>query len=705
MFFREGHNCWQVAKADRVAFLVDGEDYFRAVANACEAARKVIYIIGWDIDSRIRLRRDKHHRQETLGHFVDRLARENPDLRIYLLEWDFAMLYSMERETWPLLSFGWQTHKRVYFELDDDHPVGASHHQKIIVVDGLVAFVGGFDLASCRWDTPEHAPVHPERSDNGEAYGPFHDVQMLVDGEAAGALASLARNRWAQVTGDDLAVIQTLEHDPWPEEVRPDIEMVEIAILRTSPEYEDNAEVREIETFYIEAIEQAESSIYIENQYLTSHIISAALERSLRKPNGPEILIVLPRKCSGWLEEETMGALRQRLIERLFRADEHRRLKICYPDLEDLDNAIINVHSKVLIIDEELLTIGSANLSNRSMGFDTECNLALSAEGQKRVQQAIAGFRNRLLAEHQGTTAAKVAAGLEKTGMLLATVESLNNGKRSLRDIQRTADETLIEALSANEIVDPERPVGMDRLLDYLGIGPWRENGDTDIKLKAWRFVIVVVCAGLLAILWRWSPLRESLALDNLLAFAAYLRESPMTTPLVLAIYLLGSCLMFPVTLMILATALSFGPYMGFVLAFTGSLLGGLASYLMGRWLGRDVVRKLAGEKINRLSRKLARRGWLAVAVVRVIPIAPFTIVNLVAGSTHISTRSFLIGTAVGMGPGILAIMLFEGALEHAIRTPDWVGMSVSILALVSAAVVLYFCKHWLLSRDENNDG
>ena len=124
----------------------------------------------------------------------------------------------------------------------------------------------------------------------------------------------------------------------------------------------------------------------------------------------------------------------------------------------------------------------------------------------------------------------------------------------------------------------------------------------------------------------------------------------------------------------------------------------------MGRWLGRDVVRKLAGEKINRLSRKLARRGWLAVAVIRVIPIAPFTIVNLVAGSTHISTRSFLIGTAVGMGPGILAIMLFEGAVEHAIRTPDWLGMSLSIVALVCAAMVLYFCKRWLLSRDESND-
>jgi phospholipase D1/2 len=704
MFFREGHNCWQVAKADRVAFLIDGEDYFQAVADACEAARKVIYIIGWDIDSRIRLRRGGDDRQENLGLFIDRLARENPDLHVYLLEWDFSMLYSMERETWPLLSFGWQTHKRVHFELADDHPVGASHHQKIIVVDDLVAFVGGFDLASCRWDTPGHAPVHPERIDNGASYGPFHDVQMLVDGEAAATLAGVARNRWLQLTGVELPEAHAPEHDPWPAQVRPEVEQAEVAILRTRPEYEENAEVREIETFYLEAIERAESSIYIENQYLTSHIVSAALERSLQKPEGPEILMVLPRKCSGWLEEETMGALRQRLIQMLCRADKHQRLKICYPDLDGLDQAIINVHSKVMIIDEELLTIGSANLSNRSMGFDTECNLALSAEGQKRIRQALAGLRNRLLAEHLGTTVDRVAAEFVKTGMLLATVEALNNGTRSLQAIPYSEDATLIETLSANQVVDPERPIGMERLLDHLGIGKWQQNDGPDIRQKAWRFVIVVVCAALLAILWRWSPLGESLTLDNLLAIATYLRESPMTIPFVLAVYLLGSCLMFPVTLLILATALSFGPYMGFALAFSGSLIGGLASYLMGRWLGRDVVRKLAGEKINRLSRKLARRGWLAVAVIRVIPIAPFTIVNLVAGSTHISTRSFLIGTAVGMGPGILAIMLFEGAVEHAIRTPDWLGMSLSIVALVCAAMVLYFCKRWLLSRDESND-
>lgn len=704
MFFRKGHNCWQIARSARVSFLVDGEAYFSAVADACESACKVIYIIGWDIDSRIRLRRGNTQQQETLGKLVDRLARDKPDLNIYLLEWDFAMLYSMERETWPLLSFGWQTHERVHFELDDDHPVGASHHQKIVVIDDRLAFVGGFDLASCRWDTSDHAIEHSERCDNGDFYGPFHDVQMLVDGAAAETLAGLARRRWEQLTGDELPVVESVEQDPWPKNLQPDIEQAEIAVLRTQPEYDDNIEAREVEAFYLDAIEQAERVIYIENQYLTSHIISSALEKSLCKSDGPEILLVLPRKCSGWLEEETMGALRLRLIKRLLQADEHRRLKICYPDRAGLDDVIINVHSKVLIIDEDLMTIGSANLSNRSMGFDTECNLALSAEGQKHVQNAIVAFRNRLLAEHLGTTTEKIAAEFEKTGSLFATVDALNNSERTLQNLSWPEGETLSETLSASEIVDPERPIDIERLLEYLGVGTTNHDGELGVRKKAWRFAIVIMLAALLASLWRWSPLRQWLTMDNLLAITDYIRESPMTTPIVLALYVLGSCLMFPVTLMILVTALSFGPYMGFALAFTGSLLGGLASYLMGRWLGRDVVRKLAGEKINRLSRKLARRGWLAVALVRVVPIAPYTIVNMVAGSTHISTRSFLIGTAIGMGPGILAIMLFEGGLEHAIREPGWLSMVVSIIALIFALLVLVFCKRWLLARDENYD-
>ncbi len=395
-------------------------------------------------------------------------------------------------------------------------------------------------------------------------------------------------------------------------------------------------------------------------------------------------------------ESENLGALRQRLVARLHEADRDHRLKLCYPAHAELGSARINVHSKMLIVDDLLLTVGSANLNNRSMGFDTECNLALAAEKQSSTAKAISHFRNRLLAEHLGVDTETVAENLENTGSLLATVEALNQGTRTLQDLPESKHNSTVATLSAGDIVDPERPIEVADLLTYLGIETEEPDEDSALRQKAWRFALLLGAAAFLAVLWRWSPLREWLTLDYLLGVADTIRASSWTTPIVLGIFILGSCVMFPVTLLILATALSFGSFMGFFLALCGSLLGGLASYLLGRWLGRDVVRKLAGQKVNRLSRKLARRGWLAIAMVRMVPIAPFTLVNMVAGASHISTGSFLLGTAVGMGPGIMAIMIFEGGLEQAVREPHWLSILWAMVALVGGGLLIYLVKRWL---------
>jgi uncharacterized membrane protein YdjX (TVP38/TMEM64 family) len=362
------------------------------------------------------------------------------------------------------------------------------------------------------------------------------------------------------------------------------------------------------------------------------------------------------------------------------------------------------VHSKILIVDNKLLTIGSANLSNRSMGFDTECNLALSADESGAVEQAIANLRNRLLAEHLGKEQDEIAACFTQGESLLTVVSKQSSGQRTLRSLDTEESSAVIEKLSAEEIIDPERPIEMNRLLTFFGFDQEQADDQTRLQQKAWRFAALLLGLALMALLWRWSPLNQWLNMDALLAVADFIRKSPLTVPIVLLIYVVGSCVMFPITLMILATALSFGPYAGFALAFTGSLLGGLASYLMGRWLGRDAVRKLAGDKVNRISRKIARRGWLAIAVVRLVPIAPFTIVNMVAGATHISARSFLIGTAVGMGPGIMAIMMFEGGLEQAVRDPGWPSLLSALLAFCGAGLLFIFGKHWILRRGEETD-
>ena len=232
-------NCARVARANRAAFIIDGADYFLAVRQAMRRARRNIFIIGWDLHSELQMVRDDpgDGLPTQLGEFLDKLADEQTDLHIYLLCWDFAMIYSLEREFFPRYKLKWRTHKHIHFCLDGHHPVGASQHQKVVVIDDRVAFAGGIDLGQWRWDTSEHRPDDDRRVDpRGDAYPPFHDVQMIVDGEIAGALGELARQRWERAEGRAPVHSNGGEvEDPWPDCVQPDFHDVQVALSRTLP--------------------------------------------------------------------------------------------------------------------------------------------------------------------------------------------------------------------------------------------------------------------------------------------------------------------------------------------------------------------------------------------------------------------------------------------------------------------------------------
>jgi phosphatidylserine/phosphatidylglycerophosphate/cardiolipin synthase-like enzyme len=189
-----GRNCWRRVEADRVAFLIDGAAYFGAVADAMARAERSILILAWDIDSRMRLHPERDGGaspgrtglRDELGEFLNELVARRPRLEAHVLDWDYAMIYALEREALPVVKLGWRTHPRLHFHLDGEHPLGGSHHQKIVVVDDRIAFVGGLDLCSHRWDTPEHRAADSHRVDpSGKPYAPFHDVQIAVSGRAA----------------------------------------------------------------------------------------------------------------------------------------------------------------------------------------------------------------------------------------------------------------------------------------------------------------------------------------------------------------------------------------------------------------------------------------------------------------------------------------------------------------------------------------
>jgi len=682
-----GRNCWRIEHAHRFSMLVDAEIYFRALRKAILKARHSVFILSWDIDSRVLLvpQGANDGYPEPFGDFLYAVADARPELNIYVLNWNFAMLYALERK-WPATRLGWRGHKRVQFHMDAEHPVGASHHQKVVVIDDALAFSGGLDITRCRWDTPDHACDSPLRRDSdGKAYGPFHDVQAMVDDGAARALGELARERWERATGEEPKGLAThAAEDLWPEDVVPDITDIDIGIARTEPAYNGRTGVYEVRQLHLDAIAAARQKLFFENQYFTSDLICNALAARLVEDDSPEIMMVTPKIQSGWLEQATMGVLRARVHHRLKKADARGRYRMYCAELPGIKNGgCLNVHSKVFTVDDEVLCVGSANLSNRSMSLDTECKLAIEAHGNRseEIRAAIAGLRNRLLAEHLDVAPEKVDLQYKRLESLHETVASLQSPGRSLMvfDPQTTPE---LDALIPDQAAfDPEKPIDADELVEQF-VTP---DVHRPVPRRLIAFGALAIGLILLAIAWRWTPLREWVNLASLVKLARNLEALPFTPVIIIGGYAVGGLLMVPILLLIGVTGIVFGPVAGAVYAIGGTLLSAVVTYGIGRWLGKDTVNRMLGPRIQRMHNHIARRGILAVAVIRLFPVAPFTVVNIIAGAFHISFRDYLVGTMLGMVPGIIITVTFAHHLAEAVRNPSPGGLAV----LVGVAVLI----------------
>jgi phospholipase D1/2 len=696
---RPGRNAWRLERASRAAVLVDAAAYFSAVRRAMRKARRSIYIVGWDINSRVRLVGESGEPDDglpaALGDFLCALVRERPDLSIKLLLWDFSVVYSFEREPWPLVSLQWRTPPQIELCLDDALPTGSSHHQKIVVVDDEVAFCGGLDLTVRRWDRPDHSPGNPHRVDAaGVPYGPFHDVQLLVDGPAAKALANLARTRWARAAYERLRPVQA-ESDPWPETITPDFRDVSVAISRTEPAHLDGREVREVETLFSDMIDAAQRSIYIENQFLTCVKVAPLLAAALRGNPRLEVLIVAPKAHNSWIGERTMLAGRIRFIDCLRSDGLADRVRVVHPRVSrGGESADVMVHSKVMIVDDRLLRVGSANMTNRSMGTDTECDLTIEADGHSD-RAGIVAVRNRLMAEHCGASPAEVQAVVNRTGSLLATIDALDGRDHRLIEIAR-GPVGAEEMLAPIEIVaDPERPIDITSFINGFG-----HTTPSRRRLQGVARLGVAVAAIVLVILaWRYTQLSELTRPGTLQAFLARVGDNPWTPLVVVIIFVLAGLVGFPVTALIAGTAVTFGAWPGLAYAAAGALASAVVTYLIGSWAGTDLLRRLIGPRLSRIRRLVAKRGILAVMSIRLVPIAPFTLVNLVAGALRIPPLDYVIGTALGLAPGLIVMSLLGDQIFQVFSDPSlsdvaifvgllaaWIGLSIGLQVLLARA-------------------
>ena len=688
---------WKTAKTKRLAPVIDGENYYSAVADTIKNAKETVFLAAWDIDSRIRLKRGKE--DVTLSELLIRSCKNNPNLRIYILSWDFAILYALEREKLMGLKWNVTTPKNIRFFLDSEHPLGASHHQKILIADDSIAFCGGMDLSNSRWDTREHLEHHPERIDPMNSnYTPYHDVMFAVDSEAALCFSELFRNRWRHATGEELPKPQT-NSDPWPKNIKPLVKDAEIGIFRTQPSYKLMNEAREIENAYLKIIANAEKYIYIENQYFTSKAIYQSVKERINDKDCPEILMILPLNSPGWLEESTMVNIRSYYIQELIQADKYNKLRFCRPHTGAEGVGFINIHAKQIIADNTHLFMGSANLSNRSMGFDTEANILLQASGDEKIEKSIEHYLYDLLAEHLGTDIDTVSKTMAETGSLFETVEKHSTEGKRLELIPNNIRNIAEKIVPYSSYIDPEKPALIDREFDQLA-EPKDSDGHFFNVIKYFRAFMLLTAVIALGLAWKYTPLSEIADRQSILAMIQSVQAHPASVLIVICGFTLLGSILFPLTALVSATAAFYSPVEAFFISMTSSLLSATLIYHVGQAAGRKSMDRLLGKRSAKIKKVISGQGYITIALLRLVPVAPFTIVNAVAGALQIGMKKFFIGSLIGMTPGIIAVTAVTDRLIKSLFDP-----TVENMLILAAVVIFFFVTGYYITKRLSQKG
>ncbi|MET0388597.1 MAG: phospholipase D-like domain-containing protein [Polyangiales bacterium] len=681
-----------------MSVLIDADAYFHALRSAILRAKHHVFIVGWDVDSRTRLGTGTRGRSEVDGlpiellPFLRAALRRNPELQVYILAWDFSMIYALEREWMPSWVFS-HAHPRLHYVLDHAHVVGASHHQKLVVIDDQLAFNGGIDLTIRRWDRQAHAKRDPARVDpDGEHYPPIHDVQLCLDGPAAHALGELARERWRRAQAS--RVLLPVKPGPaaisddadsgsrrelWPDGVTPEFTHLPVALARTgSGTIEQPEAILEIVQQTCRAFETAERYIYIENQYFTASIVARALIRCLEKPQGPEVTLVLPQLESGWLEQSSMGILRRHVLARLRKADRHGRLHIYYPKLPHTSHGL-SIHGKLMIADDCVLKVGSANLSNRSLGLDTETDVTIDARlsrGAER-ERTVDGVRRvlaRLLGEHLDLDPRVCATKLAEAGSVVRLIESQRGRERCLEPLPESLPDPAFDFSVGDWVFDPERPMaGETFIAGFFPTHvrrPWLRSTVASVAL----FVPVLIMAYLLA--------------DPPAQLASWLAQ-PGRLPLLWAGYTLSASLFMPISVLLGAVCVLFDAPQALGFALSGALVSACLSHVVGRQFRHLTLRFVRAPRAHQLQNSARRRAFRATVVARLLPVGNFTASNLLSGALAVPFWRYLLGNLAGLSFGIGTLLLFSKRALAAFSEPTALNVA---LCCGAGALMIALC-------------
>jgi phospholipase D1/2 len=478
MILDPSRHAFRVAPVDELGLLIDADDYYREFYRAASRAERTILLSGWQFDSDVALLRGPEAEQAsgpvTLLKFLNQLCDQKPALQIWILAWDFSLVFAAEREWMQRVVFEWSCNERVNFRFDSNHVERGCHHQKFVVIDSELSFLGGLDLCADRWDTREHAAHNELRVSRDQPHKPFHDIQVYLRGQdVSAALTDLFLARWVRAGGDPIALPPLDVPAPrvGVDGMLP-LPATEVALSRTDPYGTPGGPklCTEIQALHLDAIAAAEHLIYIETQYFSAGSICEALEKRLRDPRGAlELVLVLNMRGETLKEQAAVGLAQAQNIARLrnVASETKHQLGIYYTlpacEAPEKQERATYIHSKLMIVDDRFMTVGSANLTNRSMAVDTELNATIETESSETsLGFAIRKVRASLLGEHTGGPEITLADGLVKHLDAL----TLNTREPPCR-LRRHPSPTISER-AALAVVDPQQlPFDPSRVEDF----------------------------------------------------------------------------------------------------------------------------------------------------------------------------------------------------------------------------------------------
>jgi uncharacterized membrane protein YdjX (TVP38/TMEM64 family) len=423
--------------------------------------------------------------------------------------------------------------------------------------------------------------------------------------------------------------------------------------------------VRECESLFLDSIAAARQSIYIESQYFTNEALAHALASRLREPGGPEVVVVTPRECHGWIEQNTMCAFRDGVCRALRDADRYRRLRLVYPAASRARDVATFVHSKVMMVDDVLVRIGSANYSRRSMGVDTECDLAVDAGNDRQAQAGVRHIRDRLLAEHLGISVDELGRELKRAGSVRGLIDARDSLDRTLVRVDLPAEcPPASEALRA--AADPDKPIWFESSLGQLVPPVDATNGLRPFPIPLIPTIVLAsaVASTSSALIRR----REFQAFQDALVAAANL---PSAVWVGASMVLVASLALIPLELAAVAAGVFFGAVRGGLAALLGSIVAAAIGYLAGRLIGPAGLARWISLRSYRSARQLGARGAIGVAVLRLASVASAASVHLICGAGRVPFWAYMAGTVIAITPAIAALSGLGALVRHTMLHPS----------------------------------